>query len=73
MALDGQIRLGGGQDRGGGAKKTGDTNSLTFPPRNTWYHTDVPPKSIWKSVKQPFTLIRQYLQVWGNNQCHPKA
>lgn len=36
---------------------------LTFPPRKTWYHTEVPPKSMWKSVKQPFTLIRQYLQV----------
>lgn len=38
------------------------STELTFPPRKTWYHTEVPPKSMWKSVKQPFTLIRQYLQ-----------
>lgn len=37
--------------------------SPTFPPRKTWYHTEVPPKSIWKSVKHPFTLIKQYLQA----------
>lgn len=40
----------------------GEETQLTFPPRKTWYHTEVPPKSMWKSVKQPFTLIRQYLQ-----------
>lgn len=36
--------------------------ALAFFPLKTWYHTDVPPKSMWKSVKQPLTLIRQYLQ-----------
>lgn len=39
-----------------------EETQLTFPPRKTWYQTEVPPKSMWKSVKQPFTLIRQYLQ-----------
>lgn len=27
-----------------------------------WYQTEVPPKSMWKSVKQPCTLMRQYLK-----------
>ena len=35
---------------------------LTFPPRRMWYQTEVPPKSMWKSVKQPWTLMRQYLR-----------
>lgn len=42
-----------------------EETQLTFPPRKTWYQTEVPPKSMWKSVKQPFTLIRQYLQHRG--------
>lgn len=40
-----------------------EETQLTFPPRKTWYQTEVPPKSMWKSVKQPFTLIRQYLST----------
>lgn len=59
-----------GRDNPAALKPTGNNNSksttnyqtLTFLPLKTWYHTDVPPKSMWKSVKQPFTLIRQYLQ-----------
>lgn len=32
---------------------------------NTWYHTEVPPKSIWKSVKLSFTPIKQYFCTSG--------
>ena len=44
------------------------TPRLTFPPRRMWYQTEVPPKSMWKSVKQPCTLMRQYLRDNKNTQ-----
>lgn len=33
--------------------------------QSTWYQTDVPPKSMWKSVKLSFTPIKQYFCTSG--------
>lgn len=44
--------------------------SQTFAPRRMWYQTEVPPKSMWKSVKQPCTLMRQYLQKMEGMHVH---
>ena len=32
---------------------------------HTAYHTDVPPRSMWKSVQHPSTLIKQYFWTFG--------
>lgn len=32
----------------------------TLDPETTWYHTADPPKSTWKSVKQPAGLMSAY-------------
>jgi len=37
----------------------------SMPTLSTWYHTEVPPKSIWKSVKLSFTPMRQYFCTSG--------
>ena len=43
----------------GGIKKN------VFFPFRIWYQTEVPPRSMWKSVQQPFTLIKQYFCTLG--------
>ena len=43
----------------------GGARYILLAPRSTWYHTLVPPKSTWKSVKEPATLISTYFRTRG--------
>mmetsp|Transcript_7118 Transcript_7118/g.19898 ORF Transcript_7118/g.19898 Transcript_7118/m.19898 type:complete len:328 (+) Transcript_7118:1075-2058(+) len=43
----------------------GGAKYMRLAPRSTWYHTLVPPKSTWKSVKLPATLMSTYLRTRG--------
>lgn len=38
---------------------------------STWYHTDVPPKSMWKSVYEFSTPIKTYLDTFGRESGGP--
>lgn len=41
----------------------------TLDPDTTWYHTADPPKSTWKSVKQPAGLISAYRRTCTIASC----